>query len=39
MKKSVIFNYNSLRKTAGGAMPIFDYSKPFLERQEEQIGG
>jgi hypothetical protein len=32
MKKSVIFNYNSLLKIAGGAMPIFDYSKPFFER-------
>jgi len=28
MKKSVNFNYNSLIKTAGGAMPKFDYSRP-----------
>ena len=31
MKKSVNFNY-TLSKTAGGAMPKFDYSKPSLER-------
>ena len=28
MKKPVNFNYNSLIKTAGGAMPKFDYSRP-----------
>jgi hypothetical protein len=32
MKKSVCFNYNFLLKTAGGAMPIFDYVKPCQER-------
>ena len=32
MNRSVVFNYNSLLKTAGGAMPIFDYSKPCFER-------
>ena len=32
MKKSVVFNYNSLRRTAGGVMLIFDYSKPSLKR-------
>lgn len=28
MKKSVNFNYTLFVKTAGGAMPKFNYSKP-----------
>lgn len=33
MKNTVTIKYNySLNRTAGGAMPIFDYSKPCLER-------
>lgn len=31
MQKFVVFNH-SLLKTAGGAMPIFGYSRPSLER-------
>lgn len=33
MKKSVMCHFNNLlRRTAGGVMPVFDYSKPCLER-------
>lgn len=32
MIKSVVFNCNSIRRTAGVAMPVFDYSKPCFER-------
>ena len=32
MKKSVIFNYNFILKTAGVAMHNFGYSNPNLER-------
>ena len=38
MKKSVVCHFNnSLRRTAGGAMPIFDYSKTMFRAFRTEV--